>query len=101
MRRFSVLRVTFDWLTVILIMLAGSGVSISLFASTTTAQAAASEAPIATTLTCTGNLLTNPSFENGVTGWSKTSGDTFASSTSYVADGSYSAYLYRVNGNPA
>ena len=71
MRRFSVLRVTFDWLTVILIMLAGSGVSISLFASTTTAQAAASEAPIATTLICTGNLLTNPSFENGVTGWSR------------------------------
>ena len=34
MRRFSVLRVTFDWLTVILIMLAGSGVSMAIFSPT-------------------------------------------------------------------
>ena len=95
MQRFSTSQFTFRWLTVLLILLAGSGASISVFASYHTAQAAASKAPLSVaTTSCVDNLLTNPSFEDGVSSWSKTSGDTFASSTSYVVDGSYSAYLY-------
>jgi len=42
--------------------------------------------------TCTGNLLTNNSFENGITGWSSSGGNAY-NGTDYQVCGSYNGYL--------
>lgn len=43
--------------------------------------------------TCTGNQMVNPSFEDGITSWTKTGAGTFATSTDYVVCGTKSAKL--------
>jgi len=50
---------------------------------------------------CAGNLVTNPSFENGTAGWSSTAGDIFATHKDYAVNGIYNAYLNQVVGGPA
>ncbi|MER0441780.1 collagen-binding domain-containing protein, partial [Emticicia sp. W12TSBA100-4] len=48
--------------------------------------------------TCTGNLLTNNSFENGMTGWSSSGGSAY-NGTGYEVCGSYNGYLQATTTN--
>ncbi len=47
---------------------------------------------------CTGNLLTNNSFENGITGWSSSGGSAY-NGTGYEVCGSYNGYLQATTSN--
>lgn len=69
MRRISNFHFSVRWFSTTLLIIALSGIGVSLFASFTTAQAAGLELPqIATSVTCTDNLIKNPDFENDAAG---------------------------------